>query len=306
MNYVNVLLFGSTSRLGFLFLKSLSKKDKLNIIAFIRPCPDNELSRKNRNVFDEQITSYKAIHYEADDDLLVKVNEQISAFKGQKIVLVNLSTYDYLNVVHVCQDTGIPSFAIGSGAVIDWSAKRMNMNGYIEKKLRSEREYTTTVHPGFYLEDTGKDSPFSWSGLHTETYSWIFQKQFDKEMSWGKEKFMTSMSGLIELIKKWTQLITDDDINKKLPLFNRHFAFGTGRAYPRWFLRKCSGLPVEERIEHEHPFGNYYSEEMRKTKEAFKINLFHEEAFETSCKTAREWAECHSEELSAFVKLSQE
>ena len=302
MNSVNILLFGATSRLGFSFLRSVTKNDNLHITSYSRPCPDKELSKKNRDVFDT--TACSLVSYETDNDLINKVNEQIVSLKGQNNVLVNLSTHDYLNVVEICQQANIPTFAIGSGAVVDWAAKRMKMNGYIEGKVRSEREYTTTIHPGFYLEDTGVDTPFSWSGLHTETYSWLFQKEFDEGLNWGKEKYITSISALINLIKVWTQLITHKDANKRLPLFNRHFAFGTERAYPRWHLRQMSGLPVGKNMEEKYPFGNDYSKEMKQTEDSFGVKAFDKDMFINSCKRAREWTEKNVELLSTYVKLS--
>lgn len=116
----------------------------------------------------------------------------------------------------------------------------------------------------------------------------IFSPTFDESIIWGKDKYVTPMSDLVQFISKW---IDDSASNSKST-----YAIGTTKAYPRWKLREMAGFKdVPDHIKMFFPEADdaCYEKDMA---HAPPIDI------ESACKKAREWVELHESALDLLFE----
>ena len=303
MSHTTIFLLGGTSSLGLEFIKLFSTKSfngiSYRVLSFIRPASSEcqQLNRKSFNYVTTLATLpkehiFQTVEYDGtEEDLLTKITCVYNS--DQKYELVNLSTYSFVNILKFAQTKKVPSFIIGSGAVIDWAGGRLKINDYVEGKLRAERESTTTMHPGFYIKDTSNDadSQFPWHGLHLETYKWMFADSFDETKDWSKKYYVTPMSYVIDILCKWIEN----------PI-SGHFSVGSHKPLYRYQIRELSGLFVPQEIKDKYdPLTDIYEKDMEKTEREFGLS-FSENT--SAFVNAREWTKIHSKELNEYINLN--
>jgi hypothetical protein len=298
-NSKTIFLFGGTSSLGLEFMRHVARRNNMKILSFVRPA-EKQIQKLNRDSF-ISVSSlspiFHTINYDGTDNDLN--NKFLSAYyneKESKCELINLSTCSFANIIKVAQMRNIPTFVIGSGAVVDWAAERLKINEYVEGKLRAEREASTTVHPGFYIKDTpnDKESLFPWHGLHLETYKWMFSEDFDASKDWGKKYYVTKISDMMEVICKWI-----DDPER----YRGQFSIGSHRPLYRYEIRELSGLKVPKEIEDKFvpaPLDEIYKLDMEKTEKQFDISF---SMSESAFQNAKEWTALHSKELDDYIQF---
>lgn len=129
--------------------------------------------------------------------------DRVSEHLGDKIPYDNLDKYRC--IIYLKPDVNqwllehkpnVPMLAIGSGALVDYYAGRIESNSYIEGKQKLVQMSTVTLHPGFFIPsmtdlDTGR-------GLHRETLVNLFSEHPNIDLE--KAYYMTPVSALIKMI----------------------------------------------------------------------------------------------------------
>lgn len=301
-----IFLLGATSSISLEFMKTFVRRPSTGsykILSFVRPA-EKQTQKLNRESFN-YVTSlsttsnclFQTIDYDGSEEDLV--DKFISACDDEdetnRCEVINLSTYSFVNVLKLAQARDIPTFIIGSGAVVDWANGRLKINDYVEGKLRAERESTTTIHPGFYIKDTpnDKDSVFPWHGLHLDTYHWMFSDYFDESKDWGKKYYVTQTSFMIDIICKWI-----DNPEK----YGGHYSVGSYKPLYRYEIRELSGLSVPKEVKDKFPsLDPIYQSDMQKTENQFNMQFTQ---LTSAFQNAREWTSSHAKEFEDYVQLS--
>lgn len=133
-----------------------------------------------------------------------------------------------------------------------------------------------SIRPGFFIQSQNIGS--TGSGLHTQTSLKIFNKTFDENYDWGKDKYVTPVNLLCELLFNWT-----------VHPFDGSFSFGSSSAYPRWKLRELAGFDdIPLHIKQKYPFNddNRYFDSMNKliSHETAKSTLIDTRRITNACK----------------------
>lgn len=308
----SVVIIGITSALGGELLRVIPSS--IPIIGLVRPIQTNKLS-EFKSTYRTSITEYKnvkLIDYNGkDDDLQDKLKKVISDSNPSKVVY--LSTHVSVLILQFLRESNVSTLTIGSGAVVDWGMGRDGVSivnlaqndntrefgRYIEGKALAERVSNVTIHPGFYLPGEG---PMTWSGLHLESARTIFGETFDESFKWGKDKFVTPMSALSELLFKWiVQPNYSNSGGCGTP--SGGYGYGSNSAFPRWKLRELAGFDdVPQHIKDKYPFNQdeCYNYEMSRTCNDFSMDKFD---VEHACKKSRMWIETHEKEIEQYIDL---
>jgi hypothetical protein len=147
-------------------------------------------------------------------------------------------------------DCPVPLLAIGSGALVDFNAGRINPNAYIEGKRKIVRMSSCTIHPGFFIPhpdhlDTGR-------GLHRDTLVTLFGgAPIPDTFSLDKAYYMTPVEALCIVIAKFIH-----NPHK----YTGEFALGTPMTVSRRELRYKAPFANSPRI---------YEKEMQRTANIF-------------------------------------
>ena len=286
---LNISGIGITSSLFAAFPRSFMTDH--TITGFVRPLVDD-----SRQFIRDDLENSKAIlqSYDGTNAGLVKMLS--AAFETNKPdCLLVFATHASLDVLRLCRKHGVASLLIGSGAVTDWSNGRFNIvklasdpktkqfAEYIEGKVLAQSLATTTIHPGYYLPtDT---CGFTKSGLHIDSASKIFAPNFDDKFNWGKDKFVTPMVSLTEIVQKWVASAPD--------FKSGVYSFGSDNALPRWKVRELSGyedIPNEIKEKYPHKNTKRYRDDMEETRRVFDMSMID---LEETCKKAKAWTEEH-------------
>lgn len=281
----SIIVFGLTSSLGAVLLPYLEYH--YSITTFVRTL-DNESSEKKK--WKETLLNELHINTIIYDH--TKENDLYQKFKtiaDKADMVLYLSSVGDLKVLEICREKDLPNLVIGSGAFTDWLAGRIDITKvpssfgeYVQGKARETFLAFTMIHPGFYLSP--KDSKYVGSGLHVDTLKFLFAEDFDETKSWGKDKFVTPMNLLCELIVKWC----------KNPSRYQGFQgpFGTSSSYPRQELRGLADLDVPEKVKSKYPFrqDNKYKREMKRTRDMFDMEPITEKVLKRACVESKEWA----------------
>lgn len=296
-----VIVLGVTSSLSGSVLNVLKGR---KIYGFIRKRDDNEVSQRSKYRKDNLKGLVDIIEYD-EDNLLKPLSSLVSLSKSsnRKIKVLNFLPHPMLDILGFLRDNGIDVLTIGSGAVVDWMKGKHTIlslsqkeetkpfGSYIEGKLLSEKLSTLTIHPGFFLPQD--NTPFTWSGLHLKTCWELFAPVFDETLNWGKDKYVTPIDNLADLIKKW--------VIGELTSKRSSYVFGTIRSYPRWKLRELSGfndVPGFIKIKYPESGGSgEYQNDMEETKRDLcdiPIDV------KSACVQARNWVELHESSLHSM------
>lgn len=305
MSSYAIIVIGITSSLAGRFLSQLPKQC-VTTYGLVRPVQSN--SHHLKVEYRDTVRSRENIVFVdydgTDKDLSEKMNCLLDDNQSSKVLY--LSTKISLDILRQLRSRKVQTLAIGSGATTDWGngrdgfdivelAQNENTRGfaeYIEGKARAERVATVTVHPGFYLPDD--ICPFTFSGLHMDSCEQIFGNKFNKQFNWGKDKFVTPMGDLTDLIQKWVD--SGDSLHAR-----GGYSYGTDCAYPRWKLRELSGFnDVPQHIKEKYPFDeseNRYSDNMKTTVKTFGVE---QSAIKDACVAARRWVENNQNNYKRF------
>ncbi len=278
----HIIVIGLSSSLGAVLYPKL--KDNFIISTFFREV-ENEMPEKNK--WKAQLfNSVNGFWYKTPEemhktlDMLMKDN--------RTDMLLYLSSVGDLTVLETCRNHNVPNLVIGSGAFTDWLAGRIDITKvpkefgeYVQGKARETFLAYTMIHPGFYLAP--RDALYVGSGLHVNTFKFMFSDNFDETQSWGKDKFVTPMNHLCQLIEKWCMN------PEKYKQFQG--PFGTDSAYPRWYLRELAGLDVPEDVKLKNPLteDSKYQMDVKRTKNIFETELTGDD-LKRACVESREWA----------------
>lgn len=141
-----------------------------------------------------------------------------------------------------------PTLAIGSGAALDFINGNMDLTKQTKETVQYVQDKVVTMFlpqvytliPGFYLEDMGAKT----GGLHRTTTTKLMQPTFDPDFNWGKAKFVTPKSLVVQTITTWLA-ISDPPRSS----WNR---IGTQGTYNRWEIRDILYEDVPQSIKNKY------------------------------------------------------